>query len=222
MATGLEIDFAGIKVSEVEPKVLPNLYHGAPVRIYGRYQGGGQAQVSLRGSITGVELKKTAGLEFPREDLANPEIARMWAWHRIDGLLKQADRDGSRDGVIGEVVRLGEGYSIATEYTSFLVLENDAEYQRWKIARNNALRTERDRNAQEIVRAQLAVIRNKAVANLGPQPETRTPAPQTTAPASPPPEGRRQSFDFGVGSGPVGPLFLGLLLWLRRQQRRAA
>jgi len=235
-ATDLQIDFAGVKVSDLEPKVLPNLYHGAPVRIYGRYQGSGEAQVTVRGSINGVELKKTAPLEFPKQDPANPEIDRMWAWRRIDGLLKDADRSGSRDAVISEVVRLGEGYSIVTEYTSFIVLENDAEYQRWKIARNNVLRTGRDRQSQEIVRAQLDNIRNKAMASLGPQPEPAAinsgqaspaagvrapvapPAPQPTAPA----ERGGRSFDFGHGSGPVGPLFLGLLLWARRVRRKAA
>ena len=241
-ATDLQIDFGGIKVSDLEPKVMPNLYHGAPVRIYGRYQGNGAAQIAVRGSINGVELKQTARLEFPKQDLANPEIDRMWAWRRIDGLLKQADRTGSRNDVTGEIVRLGEGYSIATEYTSFLVLENDAEYQRWKIARNNLLRTDRDRKAQELARAQLDRIRDKAVANLGPTAEPPTLAsaqswahpgitppnatPQTApaqppATADPPPERPRNGFNFGHGSGPVGPLFLGLLLWFRRQQRKA-
>ncbi len=242
VATDLQIDFGGTKVSDLEPKVMPNLYHGAPVRIYGRYQGSGTAQVAVRGSVNGVELKQTAQLEFPKRDLANPEIDRMWAWRRIDGLLKQADRTGSRNDVTGEIVRLGEGYSIATEYTSFLVLENDAEYQRWKIARNNLLRTDRDRKAQELARAQLDRIRNKAVANLGPTAEPPplasaqssahpgitppTAAPQTApaqppAPANPAPERPRNGFNFGHGSGPVGPLFLGLLLWFRRQQRKA-
>ena len=54
VGTDLQIDFSGIKVSEIEPKVLPNLYHGSPIRIYGRYQGNGIAQVSLRASINGV------------------------------------------------------------------------------------------------------------------------------------------------------------------------
>src|SRR5438093_951066 len=56
-ATDLQIDFAGIKVSDLEPKKLPNLYHGAPLRIYGRYQGSGEAQVTVRGSINGIELR---------------------------------------------------------------------------------------------------------------------------------------------------------------------
>src|SRR5437773_1930394 len=236
VATDLQIDFGGIKVSDLEPKVMPNLYHGAPVRIYGRYQGNGAAQIAVRGSVNGVELKKTARLEFPKQDLANPEIERMWAWRRIDGLLKQADHTGSRNAVIDEVVRLGEGYCIVTEYTSFIVLENDIEYQRWKIARNNVLRIGHDRQAQEIVRAQLDNIRNKAMASLGPQPEPAainsgqaSPAAGVRAPVAPPrprptapAERGGRSFDFGHGSGPVGPLFLGLLLWARRVRRKAA
>ncbi len=202
--------------------------------------------MAVRGSVNGVELKQAARLEFPKQDLANPEIDRMWAWRRIDGLLKQADRTGSRNDVAGEIVRLGEGYSIATEYTSFLVLENDAEFQRWKIARNNLLRTDRDRKAQELARAQLDRIRDKAVANLGPTteppalasaqtsaaphvtPPTAAPqiAPaqpaQPAQPANPSQARPRNGFDFGHGSGPVGPLFLGLVIWLRSRQRKAA
>ena len=243
-ATDLQLDFGGLKVYDIEPRTLPNLYHGSPIRVYGRYSGGGEAQVSLRGSIRGVELKKSATLDFPKQDPGNPEIDRMWASHRIDGLLKQADRTGSRASVSDEVIKLGEGYSIVTEYTSFLVLENDGEFQRWKIDRRNSLRTERDRRAQELTRLDLEKIRNKAVAGLGPQPEVQfvsakpmvpsnvgIPAPAnrptpgtgpSTVPSAAPQ--RNQSFNFGSGggggSGPVGPLFILGLLALRRMRNK--
>jgi Ca-activated chloride channel family protein len=238
-ATDLRLDFGGLKVYAVEPRALPNLYHGSPIRVYGRYSGGGEAQVTLRGSVQGVELKQTAKLDFPKADPANPEIDRMWAWHRIDTLLKQADRTGSRAGVTDEVIKLGEDYSIVTEYTSFLVLENDGEYQRWKIERRNALRTDRDRKAQQLTRVELEKMRNKAVDGLGPQqeiqlasakpmvPSSTTPAPTAnppspgaSSPAHSPAPRRNQSFDFG--SGPVGPLFVGLLLLLRRLRNQRA
>lgn len=237
-ATALQLDFGGVAVSEIEPKVLPNLYHGSPVRVYGRYAGGGEATVRLRGSVNGVEFKQAAQLAFPKEDLANPEIDRMWAWHKIDGLLKEADRTGSRTRVIPEVILLGEGYSIVTEYTSFLVLENDAEYQRWKITRNNVLRSDRDRKAQELVRGRFESIRSKALADLGPVEKSPVltdagnPIPVPVAAARPPgqtapPEratpGQSRNVDFrGGGSGPVGPLMVGLLLGLRRFRNRRA
>jgi Ca-activated chloride channel homolog len=240
-ATGLEIKFAGVDVTEVEPATVPNLYFGAPVRLYGRYRGGGQAQVTLRGSVKGIELKQTAQLDFPKTDTANPEVNRLWASHRISSLLKDADRKGDRTAVLPEVVRLGEDFSVVTEYTSFLVLENDAEYQRWKIARRNLESTGRDRQVQAARREQLDAIRNKALADLGPQavlPATEkapvqmasmTQPPNRLMPPSPPqsqsrPE-RRQSSDIhvpGGGSGPVGPLGVLAALWLARRKRNAA
>ena len=238
-ATNLEIKFAGADVTEVEPAVLPNLYYGAPVRLYGRYRGGGTAEVTLRASVNGVEIKQAAPLDFPKTDTANPEINRMWAWHRVNRLLKDADRQGDRAAAIPEIIRLGEDFSIVTEYTSFLVLENDAEYQRWKIARKNLAGTARDRQAQAKLREQLDGIRNKALANLGPQtaepvaqpkpvklasvtPTATQPAPAVPA-QTPPPSNRRQSWDIGLpGTGPVGPLGVLVSFWLLRRKRKSA
>lgn len=238
-ATNLEIKFAGVDVTEVEPAVLPNLYFGSPVKVYGRYRGNGTADVTLRGSVSGVEIKQTAPLEFPKTDASNPEINRMWAWHRVNRLLKDADRQGDRSPAIPEIVRLGEEFSIVTEYTSFLVLENDAEYQRWKISRKNLERTGHERQAQTQLRAQLDGIRSKALDNLGPQgaesaasakptqlasamptANKTTPAPAAQSQPAPTPHGR-QSWDIGVpGSSPVGPLGVLGAAWLLRRKRK--
>ncbi|MGC3957118.1 MAG: VIT domain-containing protein [Verrucomicrobiota bacterium] len=240
-ATNLEVKFAGVDVTDVEPAVLPNLYFGTPVKVYGRYRGSGNAEVTLRGSINGVELKQAAKLDFPKTDATNPEIDRMWAWHRVNRLLKDADRQGDHSAAVPEIIRLGEQFSIVTEYTSFLVLENDAEYQRWKIERRNLDRVSRDREAQGKLRAQLDTIRNKAMADLGPQPATaakpvqmasaqtpaiqNTPVPQAQPQPTfnPTPAPPRQSWNFGSsGSSPVGPLGVFGAAWLLRRKRKAA
>ncbi|MDM8537151.1 VIT and VWA domain-containing protein [Desulfobacterales bacterium HSG17] len=238
VATDLEIDFRGIQVYDVEPQKLPNLYHGSPIRIYGRYKGDGEAEITLNGNVQGIEMKQAGKMVFPEIDSDNPEIERMWAWKRVDRLLKQADRTNSRNTVVNEIVALAEDYSIVTEYTSFLVLENDAEYKRWKIERRNMNRIGRDRNAQEKRKKQMENIRSKAVQAIGPQPElkkitARQPVSQriASAPRQAPgnnspaikqqPKKRRQSMDFNFGGGPVGPLFVGLAYWLRRRKNKA-
>jgi Ca-activated chloride channel homolog len=218
------------------------LYSGAPVRVYGRYRGSGTAQVALRASVNGKEAKQTASLEFPKTDISNPEIDRIWAWRRVNRLLKDAERQGDRSPVINEIVRLGEDFSIATEYTSFIVLENDAEYQRWKIARKNLETFGRDQVAHAKRREQLDAIRNKALADLGPQPASAAatstpqqfasniaPAPQLnpsrTGPGptqTQPQPPRRQSSDMNIGTGPVGPLGLLVVMWFLRRKQRAA
>lgn len=244
VATDLAIEIAGVKTYDIEPMKLPNLYHGSPLRIYGRYSGSGEANIILHGSVQGIELKQSVKLRFPDQDVDNPEIERMWAWKRIDQLLKEADRKGSRNDVLDQIVKLGEDYSIVTEYTSFLVLENDAEYQRWKIEKRNSRRLERDRDAQARRKTQDAAIRNKVNEAVGPesgqqqakQPITvenipaanRLPMPSQPAkqmadavPAKRPDQSSDFKFNFkGGGSGPVGPLFVGLAWWMRRRRMK--
>lgn len=170
VASEIKLEFAGGDVYDLEPAKLPNLYHGMPVRMFGRYKKAGPVKVTLRATVMDKPIETTAELKFPEGDDTNPEIERMWAWHRVQRLLNEGDRAGSRDPAIAEVVRLGEAYSIATEYTSFLVLENDAEYQRWRIERRNVLRVERDRRKQAALRADLEKLNEKTLAALGPVP----------------------------------------------------
>lgn len=244
-ATNLQLKVSGIEVVELEPAAIPNLYYGTPVRVYGRYRGGGVAEVTLRGSVKGVEFKETAQLEFPKKDPANPEINRLWASRRIDSLLKGGERLGDRSAVVPEIIRLGEDFSIVTEYTSFLVLENDSQYKQWKIERKNLASTGRDQQAQAKRRTALESIRDKALSNLGPQavgdpvrsapvqmaasqqPLSQSP-PLVSQPVSQPPTrpnpSPSQGFDFkiGHGSSPVGPVGVLLSVWFLHKKRKAA
>jgi len=235
-AENLVLSIDGLNVYDIEPATLPNLYHGVPIRIYGRYRGDSKAKVSLTGDIRGKAFRSQDTMSFPARDDSNPEIERMWAWKRVDQLQKQADRSDRRSDVVPEIIRLGETYSIVTEYTSFLVLENDAEYQRWQIERKNARRIDRDRTAQRARDEQLEALRNRALSSVGPeavqeikladasaaQPRSNpvVQRPAQTAPTQSRQQGR--SIDFNIGSGPVGPLFVLISAWIARRNRRSA
>ena len=198
VATNVRLQIEGADADDFEPQTLGNLYHGTPLRLYGRYGKGGPATARLSAEIAGRTWTQDLPITLPQGDGGNPEIERMWAWHRTDRLLKQADASGSRDSVSGEVTRLGEAYSIVTPYTSFIVLENDAEYRRWNIDRRNALRIERDRSAQRKLREQLERLREKAADQVGPPA-----APSATAPnrEEPQPAAQRQTSQEPTRSG---------------------
>ncbi len=183
VATNLQVNFSGIDVYDVEPSKIPNLYHGMPVRIYGRYKQSGTTSVQVQSEVNGRTVSTPAELVFPSKDTDNPEIERMWAWHRMEQLKREHEMN-SRPDLVDEIIRLGEGYSITSEYTSFLVLENDGEYKRWKIERLNASRIRRDREAQARVREQLETLRKKSMVNIGPADEGSI-AKTKTAPARP-------------------------------------
>ena len=199
VAADLQLKFAGAEVYDVTPAKLPDLYHGMPVRVYGRYKKGGDVNVTLAANVEGRSVEQKVGFDLPGKSDANPEVERMWAWKRVDEMLKQSDRDGGRSqSAISEVVRLGEAYSIATEYTSFIVLENDAEYRRWNIERRNALRIGRDRAAQAQTREAMERLRDRAAQDIGPAPAAMPVAAKKveTVANTPTPQVRDTSRDF--------------------------
>ena len=232
VATQLGIKFDSNTVYDVEPRQLPNLYHGMPVRLYGRYSKPGPAALSLNADVAGRDLTMEVPLDFPKMDTTNPEIKRMWAWHRVDR-LKRDSRSGdmSKPKAVDEIIRLGELYSIVTEHTSFLVLENDAEYQRWSIKRQNLLAVRAERRSQQELRVALEALRAKSVAGVGPVTPADPAAPRrtvvasnsrTTTPAGPtqpsqPQPGRSRSLNVDLpigGGGALDPLSVGIVAGL--------
>ena len=183
----LKLDFAGGQVYDVEPKRLPDLYHGAPLHIYGRYRKADLLTVSVSAEVLGKSIEQEFVADLPDENNANPEIERTWASHRVERLFAEERREGKAGSQQEAIVTLCEDYSIVSEYASFLVLENDAEYQRWAIDRKNVGRIQRDRAARTKRREQLRALRDEGLAKLGPTTEptasSRKPAAQRRVPS---------------------------------------
>ena len=169
-ATDVKLSIAGVDAYDLVPVRLPNLHHGTPVRVYGRYRGNGSFKVNVDAAVQGQPIAISESVVPAVRQ--NPEIERMWAYSQIQEMLREADRSGSRSAVRDQIVRLGEDFSIATEYTSFLVLENNNEYKRWKIKRRNRSRTGRDRVGQEALRKELDQLRAESFSKLGPGKES--------------------------------------------------
>jgi Ca-activated chloride channel homolog len=165
----LELQFAGADVYDVEPQILPDLYHGSPVRVFGRYRDGGALNVNVNAEVLGKPVAESFKTDLPQVDDANPEIERAWASHRVSRLMDDERRNGAPGSLRDKIVELCESYSIVSEYASFIVLENDAEYQRWSIERKNEKRMGRDGAALEARREALQQMREEALAQLGPE-----------------------------------------------------
>lgn len=235
-ATELRLKVEGVEVYDLEPAKLPNLYHGMPVRVYGRYRGGGVAKLVLDASVAGKDVQFASRFELPAKTGGNPQIERMWAWRRIQRLRGPA-KSSTRPDAVAEIVRLGEAYSIATEWTSFIVLESDQEYKRWQIERRNTLRMARDGKVDQAARKRFAAIRDKADAGLGPAAARKVRTVQATPPAAipairqPVTQEQRNRRSSGIdlpsfGGGAIDPVSGGVIaaagaaFWLARRRKR--
>jgi len=143
----LELDTGGVKIKEVYPKTLPDLFKGSQLIVMGRYEGSGKTDVKLMGKIRGKKHSHTHEADFPRKLSANNFIPRLWAQRKVGYLLDEIRSHGDDDELKDEIIRLSKKYGIITPYTSFLVLP-DAEAEGVPVAmRGRARREALDRDS---------------------------------------------------------------------------
>ncbi len=136
---GLEVEFGRVKVSEMYPRELPDLFRGSQVLVFGRYSGSAEVAVRLTGTIKGERREFAYDAAFPETTPGNDFIPHLWAQRKIAYLLDEIRLHGENEELVDEVVRLSTEYGIATPYTSYLVLEDEDAYVRHGIVRAEAL-----------------------------------------------------------------------------------
>ena len=113
----------GITLSEIYPPQLPDLFHGSQLVVFGRYTGKGATAVKLTGNV-GKDAKEfvyeTTFAEKTNSDKAFVED--LWARRKVGYLLEQIRTNGEKKELVEEVTALAKKYSIATPYTSWLVV----------------------------------------------------------------------------------------------------
>lgn len=125
----LELDFGRIRVNELYPSPLPDLFSGSQVIVVGRYRDSGNTTITLKGFVEGREQT----FEYPDQEFAakTPDvyplaaIPRLWATRKIGFLLNQIRLKGPDQETIDQIVRLSVRYGIVTPYTSYLVTEEN-------------------------------------------------------------------------------------------------
>ena len=137
--SGLALSFGDVKVKDMYPQAVPDLFRGSQVVAFGRYDGRGDIAVQLTGTVGGERKEFAYDVSFPSVQSANDFVPQLWARRKIGYLLDQIRLQGSSDELIQEVVRLSQEYGIATPYTSYLVLENGDAYKQHGIVRGRGL-----------------------------------------------------------------------------------
>jgi Ca-activated chloride channel family protein len=126
--TNIQIDFGDLTVYDIYPQPLPDLFEGSQIVITGRYQAGGNFDVTLEGEIN----SKNQVFEYPEQSFAVDNsgessilaiLPRIWATRKIGYLLNKIRLEGPEQETIEQIVQLSIHYGIVTPYTSYLVTE---------------------------------------------------------------------------------------------------
>ena len=110
----------GVIINDMYPPVLPDVFAGNEIVVYGRFLNDGETKVHLHGTRGTTQTNHTFTAGFKPREGQYPFIAKLWAGRRIGYLLDAMRTSGETMEVRDEVVRLSKRYGIMTPYTSFL------------------------------------------------------------------------------------------------------
>lgn len=116
----LGIDWGGIKVSDLYPSTIPNIYKGSQVVVVGRFEGSGIASLTLKGMLNGSPQSYPVSANFVKNSTDNKFVARVWAKTKTDSLIREMRAYGETAEKKAEVIKLSKTYQFTTSYTSFV------------------------------------------------------------------------------------------------------
>jgi Ca-activated chloride channel homolog len=121
----LKVSNPAVRLTQVMPGALPDLFNGDVLVAFGRYTGSGPATISITGTFNGTPHEFSAAVNFPKSTDGTSFIPRLWATRRIGWLLDQVRMNGESRELRDEITRLARTFGIVTPYTAFLVLEDE-------------------------------------------------------------------------------------------------
>ncbi len=129
--TDINIDWGALKVSEVTPAVIPDLFAGDSIRILGKIEGSGTHTVQVKGRVKGgqASLPVQASLPDGTGEAVPSPIPQIWARSQIADHMGQINTPDalktsllSDDELKQKVILLGLKHSLATRWTSFVAV----------------------------------------------------------------------------------------------------
>ena len=121
--TDLVIDGAPVRLREIYPVKVPDLFAGQELVLFARYEGGAEGEISVSGRRGGHDEQFMATASFPRQSDDNAYLPRLWAARKLGYLTRQVWLEGSTASLVKEIKETALRYGLPSEYTAYLVKE---------------------------------------------------------------------------------------------------
>jgi Ca-activated chloride channel family protein len=125
------IDWNGMKVFDVYPKQLPDLFKGTQTVVFGRYEGRSTLRPQLIGLMNNREERIAGQGDFAGEGKLNDVVPRLWATRKVGYLLDEARlQNRTVDAEVkDEIIKLSKKFGIVTPFTAGLITEDEKVQQ---------------------------------------------------------------------------------------------
>ncbi len=130
--TDIDIDWGDLDVVDITPDVIPDLFAGNTIRVQGRFKGAGTHLVRVNGKVQGRKASLPVQVTLPAANDNQDDgkaIPIIWARSRVSDLMRHINTPDSvryvtdtDDELKEKVVQLGLGFSLMTQWTSFVAV----------------------------------------------------------------------------------------------------
>ncbi len=157
----VKVSIKGVQTTDITNQCVKKLYRGQQLVMFGHYEKGGEATVTMETKISGESKTYKCKMDFPEEDTDNPELERLWALAQIEMHEDMVNQGLQPESEQADFVRnIGLKYQLVTDETSMIILDADA-HRRHSIERHNQERVRKERQAQS--QRMAAPVRNYRV-----------------------------------------------------------
>src|SRR5262249_21562946 len=129
--TNISIDWHGLPVADVYPRAVRDLFSAKPVIITGRFTGKQAGKITIKGYQGSGDFSRTIPVNFSTAGTANAALEKIWARQKVEELMAK-DWSGIQSGnskYKAEIVEVGLKHSLATQFTSFVAVEEKTVVQ---------------------------------------------------------------------------------------------
>ena len=124
----VEITIDGVETWDLAPAEIPGIFAGVQTLLSGRYDGDGEATVTVTGNSAAGPETFVYDVVFPERHEDDPTVAQMWAQRRVADLLTELRIEGVRESLVEEIVEVANQFGIVTPYTAYLAEEPDMDF----------------------------------------------------------------------------------------------
>lgn len=121
--TDISIDWGGLKVADVYPRVIPDVYVGRPVMVVGKIEGQGRHTITIKGRNGGGTHFSECEVDVSDRAAEHPGITSIWARWRLKDLSEQEiAKPSSR--LKSDIVKTSIAYNLISRYTAFIAVDS--------------------------------------------------------------------------------------------------
>ena len=121
--TDVEIDWDDMKVTDMYPGRVPDLFVGRPVILTGRFKGSSSTTIHVKGKVGEMTQDIPIAVNLEDSTATHSGIACVWARKKIETLGSQATYDRNPD-LPGEIKQVALEYGLMSAYTAFIAVDS--------------------------------------------------------------------------------------------------